>query len=266
MAKGTYISENTTQKQINFMLMLDDYELDIFTLEEVKMIALDKFININEIVENLVQKKLLSRIERGKYCRYKFRDENVIGCKLINDGAIAYWSALNKHGYTEQFPNSIFIQTTKTKKEKSVFGVNYKFIHIAASKRTGLEKMGHGNYSYFMTDIEKTLIDCFDLPQYSGGYAELIRAFSQAPLNGEKMITYCKAMNNKAIIKRMAYLAELLNKKGMNSFVNFALKEVNVKYNLFDPFGLEEGEFINKWRLRLNISKEEIADICNNQY
>lgn len=68
-----------------------------------------------------------------------------------------------------------------------------------------------------MTDVEKTIIDCFDLPQYSGGYAELIRAFNHANLNSEKMITYCKAINNIAIIKRMGYLSELLNKKGMST-------------------------------------------------
>ena len=113
MARSTYISENTTQNQIDFMLMLDDNELDIFTLEEIKRIASSEFKNINEIIENLVHKKLLSRIERGKYCRYNFRDENVIGCKLSEGSAIGYWSALNKHGLTEQFPNSIFIQTTK---------------------------------------------------------------------------------------------------------------------------------------------------------
>ena len=247
MARSTYISENTTQNQIDFMLMLDDNELDIFTLEEIKSIASNEFENINEIVENLVQKKLLSRIERGKYCRYNFRDENVIGCKLSEDSAIGYWSALNKHGLTEQFSNSIFIQTTK-------------------SKIVGIEKLGFGNHSYQMTDVEKTIIDCFDLPQYSGGYAELIRAFNQATLNSEKMIVYCKAINNIAITKRMGYLAELLNKKGMKSFINFALKEVNEKYNLFDPFGIEEGEFVNKWRLRLNISSKEILDICNKQY
>lgn len=56
MAKSTYISENTTQTQIDFMLMLDDNELDTFTLEEIKSIASSQFENINEIIENLVQK------------------------------------------------------------------------------------------------------------------------------------------------------------------------------------------------------------------
>ena len=36
MAKGTYISENLTQSQLDVMLTLDEYEMDIFTLDEVK--------------------------------------------------------------------------------------------------------------------------------------------------------------------------------------------------------------------------------------
>lgn len=266
MAKGTYISENISQKQIDFILMLDDNELDIFTLEEIKSVALDEFENINEIIENLVQKKLLSRIERGKYCRYNFRDENVIGCKLSEGSTIGYWSALSKHGLTEQFPNSIFIQTIRRKSDKSVFGVSYKFIQISKSKVDGIETLGSGNHRYQMTDIEKTIIDCFDLPQYSGGYAELIRAFNQADLDSEKMITYCRAINNISITKRMGYLAELLDKGRMKSFIKFALKEVNETYTLFDPFGIEEGKFEKKWRLRLNMSSEQILNTCNKQH
>src|SRR5690606_31756213 len=115
MAKGTYISENLTQKQIDFMLLLDDYELNIFTLETLKQLLGNQVERINELVENLVNKRILSRIERGKYCRYNFRDEKVIGSFLVPDGAIAYWSALHHYGLTEQFPNSVFVQTTRAK-------------------------------------------------------------------------------------------------------------------------------------------------------
>jgi len=266
MARSTYISENLTQKQIDFMLMLDDYELDIFSLEEVKKQAPDKFEDINELVENLVHKKILSRIERGKYCRANFRDENVIGCNLVSDGTIAYWSALNKHGLTEQFPNSVFIQTTKIKKDKTVFGTYYKFIKIALSKRQGIIQEGYGNHTYRMTTIEKTIVDCFDLPQYSGGYAELIRAFNTAEINNENLIAACKAVHNIAATKRIGYLAELLRDKELANFIQFAQNQVNEKYNLFDPSGIEEGEFVNKWRLRLNLSSSRIMDIINKQY
>ena len=222
--------------------------------------------NINELIENLVHKKLLIRIERGKYCRTNFKNELVIGCRLVDDGCVAYWSALNIHGLTEQFPNTVFIQTTKVKAPKTVFGVKYRFIKITPSKRIGIKTEGFGNHRYLMTDVEKTIIDCFDLHEYSGGYAELIRAFNQAKLNADKMIEYCEAINNIAVIKRMGYLAELLDKKGLKSFIRFAKKQVKEAYNLFNPQGTEKGEFVNEWRLRLNISKDEILDICNKQY
>jgi predicted transcriptional regulator of viral defense system len=266
MARSTYISENITQQQIDFMLLLDDYELNIFTLDELKKEFNTKFHDINEIVENLVHKKILSRIERGKYCRANFRDEKVIGCFISDSGTIAYWSALNAHGLTEQFPNNVFIQTSKPKRNKTIFGTSYKFVKIAPSKIAGILTQGQGNRIYWITDIEKTIADCFDLPAHSGGYAELIRAFNQAKLNSEKMIACCKAINNIAAIKRMGFLAELLDKKGLKNFIRYAKQQINKKYNVFDPAGINNGEFVNEWRLRLNISRDEILDICNNQY
>lgn len=266
MARGTYISENLTQKQIRFMLMLDEYEMDIFTLNELKQFETDQFQDINELVENLVHKKILSRIERGKYCRANFRDEKVIGARLVEDGAISYWSALNLHGLTEQFPNTIFIQTLKVKSSKKVFGVYYQFVKIASSKRTGVVRQGFGNHAYYITDIEKTIVDCFDLPQYAGGYAELIRAFATSKLSGVKMIDYCQAINNTAAIKRIGFLAELFEKKGFKLFIAFAKEQIKDAYNSFDPYGADVGTYVAEWRLKLNISKDELLDIANKQY
>tara|TARA_R110002124_G_scaffold204151_1_gene370591 strand:- start:365 stop:1165 length:801 start_codon:yes stop_codon:yes gene_type:complete len=266
MARSTYISENLTQKQIDFMLLLDDYELDIFTLEEVKAQLGDKVDNISELIENLVNKRIFSRIERGKYCRYNFRDENIIGSFLVSDGVISYWSALHKHGLTEQFPNSVFVQTSKAKKDKTVFGVYYKFVKVISSKQTGIIEEGFGNHKFRITTIEKTIADCFDLPQYCGGYAELIRAFNEASMNSKNLIAACKAIHNIAATKRMGYLAALLEKRELADFIQYAESQTKEKYNLFDPAGEEEGEFVNSWKLRLNITKEDILSIVNKIY
>ena len=266
MAKGSYISENLSQSQLTLMLLLDEYEMDIFSLDDVKKLVPEQEEEINEIIENLVHKKVFSRIERGKYCRANFRDEKAIGSFLIPDGVIAYWSALNLHGLTEQFPNTIFIQTTKIKKDKKVFGVAYKFVTVAERKRDGIYNEGYGNHSYAITDVEKTIVDCFDLPQYSGGYAELIRAFSETKLSSGKMIQYCKAVNNIAATKRMGFLAELFDKPGMKTFIRYALQQVKEAYNPFDPKGSDKGDFERDWRLRMNISREELIDIANKIY
>jgi len=119
------------------MLLLDDLELDIFSLQDLKKLTGTHFNNVSDLAENLIDKKILSRIERGKYCRANFCDERVIGCHLVVDGAVAYWSALNKHGMTEQFPNLTFIQTTLLKQVKVVFGVRYKFIKSILESLSG---------------------------------------------------------------------------------------------------------------------------------
>lgn len=263
MATGSYISVNLTKRQRYFMHLLDDNEIDIFTLESIESLLNENFNDLNEILENLVHKNILSRIERGKYCRYNFRDELIISNYLVPDGVVSYWSALNKHGLTDQFPNTVFVQTVNEKRSKKVFEVKYKFIRILEKKITGIGLEGFGNRHFRMTDIEKTIVDCFDKPQYSGGYAELISAFGNTKLNGEKMISYCSAVCNNAATKRMGFLAELLNKQGLKAFISFARSKVGAKINLFDSLGADRGEFNNTWKLRLNISSAEIINICN---
>lgn len=266
MARGTYISENLTKDQLKVMLLLDEEEVDLFSLEDLRELVDDLGVDVNEVVENLVHKKVLSRIERGKYCRAGFRDEKAIGCFLVPDGVVAYWSALNLHGLTEQFSNTLFIQTTRIKKEKVVFGVRYKFVTISASKRAGIIHRGYGSYRYAMTDLEKTLVDCFDLPQYSGGYPELIRAFYTAEVSGEKLTRYCQAINSIAVTKRMGFLAEFFKKSGLDDFIRYALEQVREAYNPLDPAGLDSGDYERKWRLRLNVSKEELQNIVEKPY
>lgn len=94
----------------------------------------------------------------------------------------------------------------------------------------------------------------------------MIRAVGQAQMQHTKLVEYCKAVNNIAVTKRIGYLVELLQIPSMESFIGFAKMQVKNKYNLFDPQGLEEGEFVAEWRLRLNISREELLDISNKQY
>ena len=57
MATGSYISKNLTQLQLNLMLLLDQYEMDVFSLEDVKKLVPEQEEKINEIIENLVHKK-----------------------------------------------------------------------------------------------------------------------------------------------------------------------------------------------------------------
>lgn len=246
--------------------LLDDYELDIFTDQFFSEKVQQQLADWVPQLRTLIKSGLIDIIERGKYCRHNFRNEYVIGNFLAGDGVIAYWTALNLHGLTEQFPDTIFVQTAMQKRQTTVFGVSYKFVKVKKEKLTGVEMQGYGNNRFRITDKEKTIVDCFDLPEYSGGLEELVRAFVSTALDAEKMIAYCEAVNNISAIKRIAYLAELFKKDSFEHFIAYALTRVNERYSLFDGTGNNEGTHITRWKLRLNINEQNILAMANNLY
>ena len=261
-----YINRNLTDDQRSFLLLLEDSEIEIFTEDKIEKQVGRAFENISQILSNLNAKNFLTRLEKGKYIRSNFNNNFVIANYLSEGSAIAYWSALNYYGLTEQIPNTVFSQTTKLKRSKKVLNVDYKFIKIHPKKFVGLTTEGWANLKFRITDVEKTIIDCFDLPQYSGGYAELIRAFYSAKLNKRKLLEYALAVDNLSVLKRISYLSELFEMKGFSNFQKETRKRLRDKYTFFSPFDIKNGKFLSKWKLCLNIDEETLFSIINKEY
>jgi len=255
-----------SSEEIDFLKLIEDNELLHIDFEKAKLLSEHKSEDIQNVLSKLTNKHLLFRIEKGLYCVRNFRDPHVIANVLVKNSAIAYWSALNLHRLTEQIPNVMYVQSSNRKSDKKVFNVRYKFIQVKLEKVCGITQMGYGNETFRVTDVEKTLLDCFDLPKYSGGYEELIRAFYNANISSIKLLSYGKQMNNLSVLKRMAFLSELFEMKGFAVFQNEVLKMVNKKYTLLDPMGENDGVFNSKWRIRVNIPKEKLLGIINKIY
>lgn len=246
----------------SLLKLLDEFELDIFTEESFAEETNQSLVEWMPQLRTLIRSGLINIIEKGKYCRHNFRNEYVIGNILAGDGAIAYWTALNLHGLTEQFPNTIFVQTNKQKRSQTVFGVPYQFIKVKKSKITGIERRGFGNHSYSITNREKTIVDCFDLPQYAGEFPGIVRAFVSNNWAEDKLIGYARAVDNKAATKRMGYLSQLFGLP-YPQFIEFSKSNVTRAVALFDNNSPDEGRYITQWGLRLNVDEEAILSMKN---
>ncbi len=249
------------QKQI--LMSLDNADWDIFTNSDLKNKIKISITQTNEALHKLIKNGDIRQLERGKYCRHNFSDENVIGSFIVKTGGIAYLTAMYFHGLTEQIPNMVYVQSIQAKRNITIFGVRYRFIKVKSNKLTGFKTLGYGNNQFQITDVEKTVIDCFDLPQYGGGYNEIIKAFFKANLSAKKMVKYCKAIDNITVTKRLAYLCELLEKPKMDYFIKYAQAIRNEKYNLFESDGNKKGKTNRRWRLVLNMEEDKIIEIAN---
>ncbi len=65
-------------------------------------------------------------------------------------------------------------------------------------------------------------------------------------------------LGNNTVMKRIAYLSEIL---GMNGFDDFRMKaggKLLTTYTVLDPFLPKKGRHLKKWRLLLNRTEDEI--------
>ena len=238
---------------------------NIFTFQDIKKICeLDSNI-LKKILFRLEKKGWIERIEKGKYMIIPLEakkgeytlNEFVIGSMLVQPYCIAYWSALNYHGMTEQIPTTVFIQTTsrKKKQELEIFGVKYRIIRVKQNKFFGRKKEWFENVQINITDREKTIIDCLDKPQYCGGIIEVFKALKESELNYNKLVYYAKKTNNTGVMRRLGYLVDLLS-------LNIKIpKIVTRNYLYLDPSMPHKGPKVSKWRLINNLPEDELRKI-----
>ena len=209
----------------------------------------------------------VERIEKGKYLiiplgakkgRYTI-NEFVIGYEIVKNAAIAYWSALNYHGFTEQIPNTVFIQTTSRKKEPKIeiFGVRYRIVRITEKKLFALQKIWIDDAEIQITDPEKTVADCLDKPQYCGGIVEVAKALqNENEIDLDKVIEYAVRMENSAILKR---LGSLCDKLGIP--VKVPQDYLAKGYPLLDPSMHRKGKANRRWKIIENVDERIIGTL-----
>ncbi len=218
---------------------------------------------VKVVLSRLEKRGWIERIEKGKYMiipmgaeKGKYTvNEFVIGSSLVKPCCIAYWSALHHYGFTEQIPNSVFIQTTARKKKQKidVFGIRYEIIRVKPEKFFGVRSEWIEEMQVGITDKEKTIADCLDKPQHCGGIIEAAKAFKSENLNTKKLAGYAVKIGNSGAVRRLGYLCDIFNWK-------IELPKIEARnYLLLDPAMPAKGSRNSKWKLIVNIDESEMG-------
>ena len=217
------------------------------------------------ILSRLAKKGWIERVEKGKYMivplgaekgKYTL-NEFVIASILVEPSCIAYWSALNFYGLTEQIPGTVFIQTTSRKKKQhiDIFGVHYRIIKLKEKKIFGIRKEWIDEEPINITDKEKTIIDCLDKPQYCGWVVEVEKALKTNDLGKEKLKEYAERIGNSGVIRRLGFLCDFLG-------IDIKISGLETRNYLFlDPTMQHKGPYNAKWRLVVNLNEKILGDL-----
>jgi len=234
----------------------------IFTVEQAKKILTE---DPYSILHFLSKKKWILPLKGGLYAIVPLDigvrgaedfivHDFIIASYLTRPYYIAFWSALNYHGLSDQIPKSVFVASKKAKKSLSVLNTGFVFVQLKNSSFIGIEKIEIESQKINISNLNKTLADCLDHPEHSGGIEEVAKAifFNHEELDFNKVKAYALKMNNVTILKRLGYILE---KTGLLEEHEDVFKNIQLTkgYSKFDTISRKKGRYNEKWKLKINV-------------
>jgi predicted transcriptional regulator of viral defense system len=216
-----------------------------------------------QFLERLQSKGWIRRIRRERFAviplssgegRSPQLHEFVVAMELVFPAVIAYWSALNHHGMTEQLPRTVFVATDHPVRRQpgDILGVTYKIVSLKPDKIFGVMKEWIDEIPFSVTDREKTIIDGLDLPQYVGGVSEITKALtgSWKLLDEKKLRKYAAKIGNSAVAKRLGFMMETLRLGNVEVLRTETPRAPG--FSALDPTMPKQGKYNRRWGLLVN--------------
>jgi predicted transcriptional regulator of viral defense system len=236
----------------------------IFSLDDARqMLPKVRPDHVRQFLHRLQEKGWVSRIAPSRYAvipissgveRTPQIHEFVIAMELVKPATIAYFSAMNHHGFTEQIPGIVFIATDHrvSRSKRQSLGIEYRIVSLKKDKYFGLEQAWVADSPFTITNREKTLIDGLDLPRYVGGVGVVAKAIYEAwdSLNERRLREYSGRIGNTAVAKRLGYLME---SQGVGD-AEMLRKSVRLAkgFSSLDPTLPDDGTYNRRWGLLIN--------------
>jgi predicted transcriptional regulator of viral defense system len=224
---------------------LEEIGLEIFTLNDVVKISEQKKEVVKSTLTRLVRQEKLYRLKANYYSLRKIENKFLFQ-KLYPNTYIGLHSALEYYGTTTQRFNNLDIITQKTLRNQSIENIEIDFHKIKNKLFFGFKKIPFNNTEVFISNIEKTIIDCtiFSSKVYLSDINECIRV-SKEILNRELILNYLQKINSSTLNKRVGYLFEL-------NGIDLIGLEINNKYERLNKNLGQSGTKDTKWKLVIN--------------
>jgi len=225
-----------------------------------------------DFLRDLANKGVIARIKPGLYLILQLGQEEtqltnwpVIAQAIAmpDDYYISHLGAMRLHGMTTHPLYDVYITITKRKKAYQVSNINYHFIYTNPKYFWGMQSHWVSKQKkVILSDIERTILDGFDRPELCGGVKDVVRGIWAVKKNvdWDKLVVYAKKFRTKAAVKRLGYVLELLNLGNqILSSLQHIISGAN-DYVLLDPNEIDQGRYVRRWRVRVNIKDVELTE------
>jgi len=256
--------------QNRLLLALAEKEVSVFSFEDAKKILHANNSATRHVLMNLTKKRRLQRIERGKYLLiperagiegYWAESPWVIVPHLIDRYYVGFWTAMNFWDMTEQIPYTVFVATTKRKRNLEYLNQRFEFVTLSKKKFFGFIEQKAGNRETFnISSREKTIVDGLMHPEYCGGIVEVSKAMWNArkEVDWKIVLEMAEKVEINVVLKRLGYVLSILDtKEKISGKIRKKIKKI--PYHYLDPTtNKDKIETSKEYGLYINRSKDEL--------
>ena len=242
------------------------YKLRIFTLEELSEALGGRLKSVEGLLARYKRQGWIVAIRRNTYCMVDIAsklpvcDKFEIGSHLSPTACISYHAALEFHGLAHQPFNEVFVKSMSRFNPFSFESVDYTYCR-QKKKIIGM-MTPKGNPYVRVTDLESTLLDCFDRIDRAGGIEELLHCMEAVVLlDEEKLMDYLEKSNKAFLFQKTGYMLERIKEQAniSDTFIELC-RTKGTKSVKWLTNNEESDTFVNKWRMYVPqelTSKEE---------
>ena len=243
----------------------------VFSIADAQQISGSNYQATLQALHRLIKAGWLVRLGAGKYALVSpdagqdaipTANRFIIGRELVGDAPYygSHETALEVHNLLTRPVAGVTITTPRRLKPKKVLQTTYRFIYSRPEKIWGTQPVWVTNSEQMIfSDPERALLDCLERPDLCGGISEVAAALriGETQFDWGRLTNYAKRFNQQAAVKRLGFLLDLLN-LGTETAYERMQAIIGPSYAPLDPFLPDEGRYISRWKVILNIEPEEL--------
>lgn len=258
----------------NLVVRLHERNQHQFTLRDAAAITGLRPASARSFVRKLVHRGVATRLKPGLFVLVPFelgREREYLGDPLLLARALAggadyylsHGTAMEIHQMVVQPRLAVYVSTPRSIRPRTVGGTEFRFVRCRRRDLFGI--VPHWvtkQETVQVSDLERTVVDGLRRPEYCGGLTEVARGLwmRREKLHVPTLVEYALRLDVGAVIRRLGFLLELYG-IGSAAAIASLQRRLSATYVRADPLLPAAGGYLRRWRLRLNVSRDELRAV-----
>jgi predicted transcriptional regulator of viral defense system len=246
----------------------------VFSVAEAQRALGAHYDATKKVLRRLTRAGWLVRLTAGSYAMVPLSSGDeatpevnryVISRELMGETpyTISHESAMDVHNMLTRPVTRVIVTTPRRLNNREILGVPYRFVYAPPSALWGSEPVWVTPYEQVnISDLERTVLDGLTRSDLCAGVSEVATGLwmRQADFDWDKMARHARKLGRGAVAQRLGYLLELFG-LGTTPLIDSLQEIVSSSYARLDPLLPDDGPYLARWRLRLNLEPETLQAV-----